>query len=156
MIRNVKSVRNGRNVWPMRGFTIIESLVVLVILLVGILMLTRLQGSQSHIGSSNRQRTEAVFLAQQTIESLRAFSVVATTSGADAYADIVAGSDSVKGLSATFARSWNVSDQASPAYKVVEVAVTWQDARGKSETVTLTTYVSPADPALSGQAITGT
>ena len=140
----------------LRGFTIIEVMVMLVILLIGILLLTRLQGVQVNTGSANRQRTEAVFLAQQTIESLRAYSVIPSTTGADAYTDIDSGSDSVKGLAATYARTWTVTTTASPAYKTVEVAVTWQDSRGKSETVSLTSYVSAADPAVSGQAITGT
>lgn len=150
--QNAQAARPGR----LRGFTVVEALVVLLILLGGILVLTRFQGTQINVGAQNRQRTEAVFLAQQTIESLRAFSVVATTAGADAYADIVSGTDSVKGLAATYARTWTVTDKGTPAYKTVEVSVTWQDARGKNETVTLTTYVSAADPALAGRAITGT
>ena len=75
---------------------------------------------------------------------------------ADAYADIVSGTDSFKGQAATFARAWTVTDQAVPMYKLVEVSITWADARGKSEAVTLTTHVSAADPALAGRAITGT
>lgn len=138
-----------------RGFTILEALVAVGIILVGVLALTRLQTTQVSASDASRQRAEASLLAQQVIEGFRAFSTVPAVSGATAYADIASGSDSVTAGGVAYARAWNVDAQTGPERKLVTVTVTW-NAKGRSETVTLSTLIAPSDPALSGRLISGT
>ena len=138
-----------------RGFTILEAMIALAVILIGILAITRLQTTQVSAGDSSRQRIEASLLAQQVIEGMRAFSTVPTTTGATAYADIAAGSDSVASGGVSYARSWTVTAQSGPERKLVAVTVAWT-AKGRQETVTLSTMIAPADPAVSGRLISGT
>ena len=137
-----------------RGFTILEALIAAAIAIIGVLALTRLQTTQVSAGDASRQRAEASLLGQQVIENLRAFSTVPTTSGATAYADIAAGSDSVTSEGVAYARAWTVNAQTGPDRKLVTVTVTWT-RQGKTETVTLATLIAPADPAVSGKLISG-
>lgn len=138
-----------------RGFTILESLIALVIILVGILAITRLQTTQISAGASSKQRTEATLLAQQVIENFRAYTTIATSVGATAYADIATGSDAVAAAGTNYARTWTVTAKTGPEHKLIVVTVNWP-ASGKTEAVTLTTIIAPLDPALSGRLISGT
>jgi type IV pilus modification protein PilV len=137
-----------------RGFTIIESMIALGIILVGILAITQLQTTQVSAGTASRQRIEAGFYAQQVIENFRAYSALATASGVTAYADIADGSDTVKTAKASYARAWTVEAKTAPDHKRVTVTVTWT-ATGRTESVTLVTNITPLEPALSGKLITG-
>ena len=138
-----------------RGFTILESMIALAVILIGILAITQMQTTQVAAGTSSRQRVEASLLAQQVIEGLRAYATIPATGGATAYADIATGADSVASSGVTYARNWTVESKTGPEHKVVAVTVTWTGS-GKAESVTLTTIIGAADPALSGRLISGT
>ena len=137
-----------------RGFTILEAVIAAALAVIGVLALTRLQTTQVSASDASRQRAEASLLGQQVLENLRAFSTVPATSGATAYADIAAGSDSVTSEGVAYARAWTVNAQSSPDRKLVTVTVTWT-RQGRTETVTLATLIAPADPAVSGRLISG-
>lgn len=138
-----------------RGFTILESMIALAVILIGILAITQMQTTQVVAGASSRQRVEASLLAQQVIEGLRAYATIATGSGATAYADIADGSDAVTSAGVTYARAWTVETKTGPDHKVLAVTVSWSGG-GKKETLTLTTIIGATDPALSGRLISGT
>lgn len=138
-----------------RGFTILESMVALAIILVGILAITQLQTTQVTAGVSSKQRVEATLLAQQVIEQYRAYATVPATAGVTAYEDIADGSDTVAAAGTSYARSWTVTNKTGPAHKLLVVSVGWT-VSGKSEAVTLTTIIAPVDPVLSGRLISGT
>ena len=138
-----------------RGFTILESMIALAVILIGILAITQMQTTQISASSSSRQRVEATLLAQQVIEGLRAYATVPTTAGVTAYADIANGSDAVASAGIAYARSWTVETKTAPDHKVVAVTVSWKGT-GKTDTVTLTTIIGATDPAVSGKLISGT
>ncbi len=75
------------------GFTILESLIALAVILIGILAITQMQTTQVAAGTSSRQRVEGALLAQQVIEGLRAYTTIPAAAGATAYADIANGGD---------------------------------------------------------------
>jgi type IV pilus assembly protein PilV len=138
-----------------RGFTILESMIALAVILIGILAITQMQTTQVVASASSRQRVEASLLAQQVIEGLRAYATIPAGGGATAYADIANGSDAVTSSGVTYARAWTVETKTAPDHKVLAVTVSWSGG-GKQETLTLTTIIGATDPALSGRLISGT
>ncbi len=81
------------------GTTLIEALVAFLVLSVGMLTIARMQ-TQLRAGSDlARQRSEAVRLAQEDIESLRAFAVLAASAGARSYEGLGNGSRTVDAAS---------------------------------------------------------
>ena len=137
-----------------RGFTILESMIALAVILIGILAITQMQTTQIAAGASSRQRIEATLLAQQVIEGMRSYATLPSTAGATAYADIASGSDTVASAGITYARTWTVETKTGPDHKVVVVTVNWTGT-GKAESATLTTIIGATDPALSGKLISG-
>lgn len=135
------------------GFAMVEVLVTLLILAGGLLAVGKFQGTLIENSSLAKQRTEAVMLGQQKIESLRTYEVLTTTTGKFAYADIAAGADTINGANATYNRSWTVAGSSSPTYKSIAMAVGWTDNRGSAQSVSLATLISSSDPALSGSLI---
>ena len=90
---NVRSRFGGNNSVP-RGFSLIEVLVAVVVLSVGLLALAALQGQLVRGGSSAKAQTQAMALAQQTLEQFRGFKTASGSFG-DSYEVIAAGSDAV-------------------------------------------------------------
>ena len=64
-----------------RGITLIEALIAFLVLALGMLAIARTQTHLRMNAEVARQRSEAVRLAQEEIESLRAFAVIATAPG---------------------------------------------------------------------------
>lgn len=146
-------MRNSQLRTDSAGFAMVEVLVTLLILAGGLLAVGKFQGTLIENSSLAKQRTEAVMLGQQKIESLRAYEVLTTTTGKFAYADIATGSDTVNGANAAYNRSWTVAASSSPAYKSIAMTVGWTDNRGGAQSASLATLVSSSDPALSGSLI---
>lgn len=137
------------------GFAMVEVLVTLLILAGGLLAVGKFQGTLIENSSLAKQRTEAVMLGQQKIESLRAYEVLTITTGKFAYANIATGADTINGANAIYTRSWIVtaSNSPAPAYKSITMTVSWTDNRGSAQSVSLATLISSSDPALSGSLI---
>lgn len=129
-----------------RGFTFVEVLVALVIIAVGVAGLVSLQ--RTFIQSSVRatERSAALELAQQRLESLR-FTL---------YQDIASGSDAVVRDDKTYTLTWSVAPQyfngqwrttgdanlpnplpPEPDAKSVNIEVAWQQRGGENQTLTL-------------------
>ena len=70
------------------GSTLLEVLIAIVIFVVGMLTLASLQGNLTRSSSDANMRTVAANIAEETIEGLRAFEVIASEPGKKAYADI--------------------------------------------------------------------
>ena len=71
-----------------RGATLLEALVAFLVLSLGMLTMARVQTSLRLNSDTARQRTEAVRLAAEDMETLRNFGAVAVGHGVKAYADI--------------------------------------------------------------------
>ncbi len=143
-----------QNIAKVRGFTLIEILVSLIILSGGLLAVAKFQVFVLQSGTESKQRTEAVLLGQQKLELLRSFVQIAACSACTNYsADITNGSDTASGRNAVFTRAWTVTTSTNPAYKTVEIKVTWADMHGVTQTVVLNSRITNADPASSGNLV---
>ena len=132
-----------------RGTTLLEGLVALLVLSLGMFSVGRVQTQLRLNADMARQRSEAVRLAQEDIERLRAFSVVATTAGARAYADIVDASSTVDGHTRYRVTRSVVAAQA-PNAKNASVTVSWADRGGAEHQVVLNSVIGGSNPAYSG------
>lgn len=136
---------------PQRGATLIEALVAFLALSLGMLALTRLESALRSQADLARQRSEAVRLAQQDIEQLRAFSSLETSAGASAFDDIAdnslsVGSEQGYASNAEYAVERQVHAD-SAGYKTATVQVSWADRSGQTQQVRLSALISRSDPA---------
>ena len=138
-----------------RGTTLLEGLVALLVLSLGMFSVGRVQTQLRLNADMARQRSEAVRLAQEDLERLRAFSVVAATAGAHAYADIVNASTTVDASTGYASNtSYRVARSVTPAQvpnaKNASVAVSWADRAGAEHQVVLNSVIAGSNPAYSG------
>lgn len=151
-----------------RGVTLIEALVALVVMSFGMVALVGLLSNLRYSGDVAKQRSEAMHLAQNEIEKLRAYSVLNKPAGAasavkDYENDLldevqprtITGENS--NTTFTLARTvmplirgvtlatGEVEPQAVRA-QTVSVKVDWQDRSGAPQSLTLNTIISRADP----------
>lgn len=126
---------------PQAGVGIIEAMVTLVILGVGLLAMYSFQGDILRAGASAKARTEAVQLAQDKIDELRA-----AVTQAD-FAALSGGQDTMTGSHASFTRTWVLTHRTAPARREVTVQVTWSGPDG-SQSVTLDSLLAFSDPTM--------
>ena len=81
--------------------------------------------------------------------------MLTTTPGYNAYSDIISGSSATIGSNATYTTTWTVTTNTSPAYKTINMIVSWLDRRGTTKNVNLTSIISQIDPETSGALIYG-
>jgi Tfp pilus assembly protein PilV len=127
-----------------RGVTLVETLIALVVLAFGLLALVGFQLSLARNADVARQRTEAARLAQSKVEQLRAFEDIT------AYGHLSAGSDvPVMSSNTRYARSWTLSGDGADLQRRVRVTLTWTGRGGDiaPNTVSLTSVISRTDPA---------
>ena len=150
------SPRLGAGRRTMRGTTLLEALVAFLVLSLGMLTVARLQTHLRLSSDVARQRSEAVRLAQQDVETLRSFSVMAAASGARAYADIVTGATiqdaaaAQPGANTRYTVTRSVLDGSVPNAKSTTLRVGWDDRGGSPQQVVLETLIAGIDPAYSG------
>ncbi len=150
----------------MSGFSLIEALIAFLIIGVGLLGAAKMQALLSTDSAVSQQRDEAVVVAQDLIERFRSFSVLTSTAGSVAYADITnsATAETVAGVNASYSRSWTVEecciDQSSLAnacpaancgsnemrWKNLSVTVAWTDKGNNANSVNLVTKIARLEP----------
>jgi prepilin-type N-terminal cleavage/methylation domain-containing protein len=155
-----------------RGFSLLEVLIAVVIMSVGLLALASLQVTIMKSSAEAKTQSMAINLARERLENLIDFKAMEDTScpgTADSYRCIDSGSDTsfVQG-GVTFNRTWTVQrclpasgtftcsgSNVTSAYagatarnefKTVDVFVSWIDASGVTQTVSLKDSVSPFNP----------
>jgi type IV pilus modification protein PilV len=143
-----------------RGFTLIEALVALLVLSFGMLAIAGFQVTLTRSSDLAKQRSEAVRLAQQKMESLRAYGQVASNTGSPHivnYTDDVVSSTTpeVTATNATFSRTWTVTANASDTERTINVQVAWTDRAGQAQSVQLLSVISKFDPQDIGTLATG-
>lgn len=139
-----------------RGFSLIEALIAMVILATGLISIAKFQSTLVTTSDFSKQRTEAIRLGEQKIEQLRAFELLPTTGSKFAYSDIVTGTDSVTATNTAYSRVATVTDAPSATlaqYKTVSVNVSWTDRQNTAQSVKLTSVISMLDPKVSGSLI---
>lgn len=123
------------------GFTILEGLIAVVIFAMGMIALATFQGGIMSESGEVKARNEAVVLAQDKADELRAMMV-----RGDFDNRVAGGTDVVNGNNAAFTRNWTVSDSTTPEYKLVEVAVAWTDPDGEAQLANMDTLIAWNDP----------
>jgi Tfp pilus assembly protein PilV len=146
---------NGLHLPPgrrQRGVSLIEALIAFAVMALGMLGVMGVQTTLRFNSDVAKQRSEATRLAQEQMEQLRAFSVLATTPGARAYDDIAsAGPTDVNGYTMTntvYTLTTNV--QPFEDRRDVTVTVAWTDRQDGPQSVVLHSVIAGIDPALSG------
>ena len=139
----------------LRGTTLLEGMVAFLVLSLGMLSVVRVQTQLRLNSDVARQRSEAVRLAQEDLEKMRAFSSIAIRAGANAYAGLAAGTSSIDASSGqpsntTYALTREVSDTDVPNAKSATVSVAWDDRNGTLQQVVLNSVISGSDPAYAG------
>lgn len=132
------------------GVSLIEAVVALAVMAFGLLGVVGLQTSLRANADISKQRSEAVRIAQQSIEQQRRFSVIAPTAGRFAFNDIVSTSPPpIVGTNATYTLTQTVVDNADPRHKTVTTNVAWTDRAGTGQSISLSTVISAVGPELS-------
>jgi len=129
-----------------RGTSLLEALITFLVLSVGMLTLLRVQTSLRDSADAARQRSEAVRLAQQDLETLRGFATAA------AYSAIAGGvADGTPAASNTrYTLTRVVQAQSEPGFKAIQVTLSWNDRNGEPQRVQLNAMMAAHDPAYSG------
>lgn len=138
-----------------RGITLIEALIAFLVLALGMLAIARVQTHLRATAEVARQRSEAVRLAQEDIESLRAFAVLAAAPGVRSF-DAIASESRTVGAASGYATNTSYFmarqiDAAEPAQaKNLRVTVSWTDRGGNAQQISLHSAIAAAAPAYSG------
>ena len=138
-----------------RGTTLLEALVAFLVLSLGMLTVARVQTQLRANSDVARQRSEAVRLGQDDLETLRSFSVLAASAGARAYADVTSSAravDSAAGYATNtrYLVTRQIDAANAPRAKSANVTVSWTDRAGDTQRVVLHSVISGTDPAYSG------
>jgi Tfp pilus assembly protein PilV len=138
-----------------RGATLIEVLVGFVALTIGIMAIARLQVQLRTGADLSRQRSEAVRLVQEDIESLRSFASVGDPSAAHAFdaiddAQLSVDAASEATLGADYLITRTIEDAAIGHAKNATVTASWVDRTGAPQTAVLSTVLAGLDPAYTG------
>ena len=149
-----KTPRSRTLLRNVRGVSLIEALLALVVMALGMLAVVGVQANLRATADLSRQRAEAVRLAQEGLETWRSFSNVTAVAGDVDYTDIVSDGPidvSPLGSNATFERTRTVpADPASgsPPLRSMSVRVQWNDRAGTvpQPSVELHTMVARVSP----------
>lgn len=131
-----------------RGASLIEALIVFVVLALGLLSLAGFQTTLSRNADVAKQRTEAIRLAQERIENLRAF---ATLAPYDALASVAETNVTGYTSNTTFRLTQTITPVPNIDAKLAKVEVKWNDRNGDERQVTLDSTIAGIDPKLSGR-----
>jgi Tfp pilus assembly protein PilV len=132
-----------------RGVGLIEALLAFLVLSVGMLAMTRVQSDLRAHAELARQRTEAMRIAEQDVETLRGYSVLTTSAGARSYEQIASGGMAVDSIGPTrYELSRHVAPTADNHAASVAVTVRWNGRRGEPLETTLSSVIARSAPAL--------
>ncbi|MGF1828938.1 prepilin-type N-terminal cleavage/methylation domain-containing protein [Photobacterium angustum] len=138
-----------------KGFSLLESLIALVVLSVGVLGLVKLQIYIDRKADFALNSLEALQLAEDKLEFFRARANISGGTNTLYFDDPILADGSypienivVSGSSYTFKRSWEIEDKMKPSgatnadAKVIAVDVQWVDRWGNTSNVALKTLFS--------------
>ncbi len=142
----------------LRGVTLVEAMVALLIMSFGMLALVGLQANLRRSADVAKQRGEATKLAQVDMEGTRFFAALdaaTAPAGTTAFSDIAASAVDSAGRTdsnATFSLSRTVVSSVSLNRPLtsVDVNVQWVDRADQAQSVRLSTFIAAIDPGLSG------
>lgn len=139
---------------PQRGIGLIEALVAFLVLSLGMLAIARMQSDLRAQAELARQRTEAVRIAQQDIETLRAYSALTTSASVRSYEQIASASATIDSIGPTrYELTRQVARSADGQAASVAVNVRWNDRRGEAQYTTLSSVIARGAPALAAASL---
>lgn len=136
-----------------RGVSLVEALVALAVMAFGMMAIVGVQSTMRQNADIAKQRSEAVRIAQEAIERWRAYSVLDTTAGRTAYADIATQDDEIVAgyqTNTSYTLSRTVTDLPGQNQKALQVGVSWADRNGATQAIQLNSVVALSDPAIAG------
>jgi Tfp pilus assembly protein PilV len=137
------------------GVSLIEALVALAVMAIGMLGLVGVQSTLRGNADIAKQRSVATRIAQQEIESWRAFVTMATSTTVTAYSDIASTTPPGVAVVPPTGVTWNasyllertVANLAAPRVgKSLSVQVSWTDRTGQAQSVRLSTLIAGIEP----------
>lgn len=128
------------------GFSLIEVLIAVVVLVVGVIAIGSLQTHVTKGTSFAEQQAAALNIAHQKIDELRNYNSLASYQSISSSTSTV----SVPGRNITFKLTWAVTDSADATfpYKTIDIRVTWIDQSNITHEVRLTSIIGEFDPTL--------
>ena len=120
---------------PQQGFTLIEVMIALLLLLIGVAGVLSLQMVSVRATSFSRHATEATIVADQKMDELMTVITTNTTF-------FVSGTDNVDEMSRTdgsdiFTRTWTLTPDATPGVTHVRVVITWLERGTDLRTISI-------------------
>lgn len=105
-----------------KGFTIVETLVAVIILSIGVLALASTVGGITRMMSSGQQKTRAATVAASILDSLRnkAYSSIPKCSG------LSNGSETTNRYGTRYASSWTISNTGTGTSRNVRIQVSYR------------------------------
>lgn len=140
------------------GASLVEALVALAVMALGMLGVVGVQSTLRLNSDVARQRSEAVRLAQRSIEDARSFTLVEPSGGLASYGDLGELEQAIASPSAgtaytltrEVAATGGAGDSDESRLKTLRVKVSWSDRTGAAQSVELNTAVARVMPELAG------
>ena len=139
-----------------RGVVLVEALAALLIVAFGMVAMMRLQSTLRRGSDLARQRGEALRLAQQDMETLRAFSVLqkggASPQTAQDFASISSMQRTITSDLPGSNSDYTINRVAVPlgeTLKSIRTTVSWLDRAGEPQSIVLDSAIAGIDPSLS-------
>lgn len=137
-MKKINQVRDSR--YSVRGFTLIEVMVAILVLSIGLLGLAGLMAASLKNSHSAYLRTQATWFAYDALDRMRANRSVALANGYDLAMSTAPGGS---GLAATDLSEWDTalagtlpegdgSIEVISATRAVKIIIQWNDTRGTS------------------------
>ena len=145
----------GAQAGAQRGIGLIEALLAFLVLSLGMLAIARLQSDLRSNAELARQRSEAVRIAQQEIETLRAYSVLTASAGARSYDQIVTSTLTIDSVAPTrYELARQVDPLSDGRAASLTVTVRWNDKHGEPQHAALSSVIARSAPALAAALLT--
>ena len=136
-----------------RGVSLVEALVSLAVMSFGMLGVVGVQATLRYNAEVSKQRSEAVRIGQQEMESLRSFvqQGIDATGARRAYSDMQSGTSTTAlpvatGSNTAFTIERTVNDATAFGFKSARVRVLWTDRSGREESISLNSNIAAMGP----------
>ena len=139
-------MRSNPTTRAQRGSSLVEALVTFLVLSLGMIAIAWLQGHLRMVADVPRQRSEAVRLAQQGMETLRGFATL-VAAGTTRSFDVIESTSRVVDAGTAYRIDRQINATTLPHAKAASITVGWTDRSGSARQVALHSIIAGSDPA---------